>query len=336
MISKQGRRDARRVLELRGRRPRSAAAASRVILRMEKLGVPTYYELILRRAPRGPRRGGASKAPPLPAGHRARATGAARRTRAPGVDALLKADKGLDRGLQEAAVKATLPVFFPADEDQPFGWQEPAEWDAYGAGCTQNELLKRPPDAARALTNEFLPGEGLAPRADRDCREHARRRRRADRYSPARPFHGAVGREEPAHLGLVGARLRVPGGQPPDELDDSRGRPPATRSWRPRPEREHLDRPRPDLGDRAQPRPRPLAVARGPRGRRATSAPPGAAPARAGPRGRRPRSRPAPAPATAAGVGACRAAPSPRSGGRARRSAGAGSRPRARARSAAR
>ena len=27
-----------------------------------------------------------------------------------------------------------------------------------------NKLLKRQPDAARALTNEFLPGEGLDPR----------------------------------------------------------------------------------------------------------------------------------------------------------------------------
>ena len=27
----------------------------------------------------------------------------------------------------------------------------------------ENGLLKRPPNAARALTNEFLPGEGLDP-----------------------------------------------------------------------------------------------------------------------------------------------------------------------------
>jgi putative hydroxymethylpyrimidine transport system substrate-binding protein len=79
-----------------------------------------------------------------------------------GVDALMKASNGLERGLQEAVVKATLPVFFPAG-DEPYGWQDPAQWDAYGRWMEENGLLKRPPDAAKALTNEFLPGEGLDP-----------------------------------------------------------------------------------------------------------------------------------------------------------------------------
>ena len=34
------------------------------------------------------------------------------------LDGLLAADPGLDRGLQEAVVKATLPVFFPADAER--------------------------------------------------------------------------------------------------------------------------------------------------------------------------------------------------------------------------
>ena len=54
-------------------------------------------------------------------------------------------------------------MFFPEDEEKTFGWQEPAEWDAYGRWMFENDLLKRQPDAARALTNEFLPGEGLDP-----------------------------------------------------------------------------------------------------------------------------------------------------------------------------
>ena len=65
---------------------------------------------------------------------------------------------------------------------------------------------------------------------------------------------GRVGREEPAHLGLVGDRLRVARRQAPDELqvaevaggDDVHAPEPV--------QREHLDRPRPDLGDREQPR----------------------------------------------------------------------------------
>ena len=60
-------------------------------------------------------------------------------------------------------VSATLPVFFPEDDDRPFGWQEPSQWEAYGRWMFEQKLLKQPPDAAQALTNEFLPGEGLDP-----------------------------------------------------------------------------------------------------------------------------------------------------------------------------
>jgi hypothetical protein len=58
-------------------------------------------------------------------------------------------------------VKATLPVFFPTDKTKPFGWQSPREWAAYGNWMYANKLLSKPPDAGRALTNEFLPGEGI-------------------------------------------------------------------------------------------------------------------------------------------------------------------------------
>ena len=61
-------------------------------------------------------------------------------------------------------MKATLPVFFPKDEEQPWGWQDPRQWDAYGRWMQENGLLKRPPVAARALTNEFLPGAGAGSR----------------------------------------------------------------------------------------------------------------------------------------------------------------------------
>ncbi len=57
-------------------------------------------------------------------------------------------------------VKTTTPLFFP-EGDRPFGWQEPREWDAYGRWMFENRLLTRQPDASAALTNEFLPGEGL-------------------------------------------------------------------------------------------------------------------------------------------------------------------------------
>jgi putative hydroxymethylpyrimidine transport system substrate-binding protein len=82
---------------------------------------------------------------------------------AAGVDGLLAADKGLDRGLQEAVVKATLPVFFPADEERPFGYQDIDEWQRYADWMFEQGLIKQRQNAEQAATNEFLAGEGLDP-----------------------------------------------------------------------------------------------------------------------------------------------------------------------------
>ena len=143
-------------LKRRGRHPH--------ILRMEKLGVPTYNELIMVVRRKDLDEGFSSK---LRRFLRATTRGHQRLRENPesGVSALLKIDPGLERGLQTAVVSATLPVFFPTDKGKPFGFQEAEEWDAYGRWMFDTKLLKRQPDAARALTNEFLPGEGLDPRA---------------------------------------------------------------------------------------------------------------------------------------------------------------------------
>jgi putative hydroxymethylpyrimidine transport system substrate-binding protein len=132
------------------------------ILRMEDVGVPTYNELIFvaRRTDLGEQE--ASK---LRRFLQATARGHRLLEQRPeaGVDALLEADSGLDRGLQEAAVKATLPVFFPEDEERPFGYQDPEEWAAYERWMRDRGLLRRPVGDRAPLTNEFLPGEGLDP-----------------------------------------------------------------------------------------------------------------------------------------------------------------------------
>jgi putative hydroxymethylpyrimidine transport system substrate-binding protein len=134
-------------LQRRNRKP--------VILRMEELGVPTYNELIFTARRETLDTAGASRLrrflAATAAGHRL-----LRADPAIGVDALLEADKGLERGLQEAVVEATLPVFFPADAEQPWGWQEPVEWANYERWMRANGLLKKPPLESPPLTNEFL------------------------------------------------------------------------------------------------------------------------------------------------------------------------------------
>jgi putative hydroxymethylpyrimidine transport system substrate-binding protein len=141
-------------LQRRGRDP--------VIQRMEKLGVPTYDELVfVARRSDLDQDFGAKVRRFMQA--TARGHAALRDDPQVGIDALLGADKGLDRGLQEAAVKATLPVFFPADQDRPFGYEDPAEWQRYADWMLDQGLIKRPQIAERVVTNEFLAGEGLDP-----------------------------------------------------------------------------------------------------------------------------------------------------------------------------
>ena len=80
-----------------------------------------------------------------------------------GLDPLLEASPELDRGLQAAVVRATLPVFFPESEERPFGYQDRAEWQAYADWMRRNGLIERDIPGSAAATNEFLPGQGLDP-----------------------------------------------------------------------------------------------------------------------------------------------------------------------------
>ena len=132
------------------------------VLKVDELGIPTYAELVL--AVR------AERLEPRFASRvrrfvQATARGHERLRDDPrgGLDALLEANPDLDRGLQEAVVKATLPVFFPSTSQQPFGYQDPEAWQAYGDWMHARGILKTPPNARRALTNEFLAGQGLKP-----------------------------------------------------------------------------------------------------------------------------------------------------------------------------
>jgi putative hydroxymethylpyrimidine transport system substrate-binding protein len=129
------------------------------VIRMDRAGVPTYDELIfVARADSLRGQGGERVRRFLVAV--ARGAEAVRKNPRAGVTPLVKANRGLDVGLQIAAVRATRSVFFPSDSSKPFGWQDPTAWAAYSRWMVANHLVKRPPSPA-SLTNEFVPGEGL-------------------------------------------------------------------------------------------------------------------------------------------------------------------------------
>jgi putative hydroxymethylpyrimidine transport system substrate-binding protein len=130
------------------------------VIRMNRVGVPNYDELVvvvrqstltkhpdeIRRFLQALGRGYQSV--------RSNPTGA--------VDNLVKANPGLDRKLQLASVRATLPAFFPAGSGQPWGWQDQVQWNAYGQWMLRNHLITNPAAVAAASTNEELAGQGLS------------------------------------------------------------------------------------------------------------------------------------------------------------------------------
>jgi putative hydroxymethylpyrimidine transport system substrate-binding protein len=129
------------------------------IIRVDDAGIPTYNELVLVvRRDRARDRGVSLRRlmQALSRGHQA-----LREDPASGVSALLKAAPDLDRGLQRAVVRTTLPEFFPSDKTKPFGWQSSRAWRAYSRWMLRNDLVKRLPDVRRAMTNEYLPGQGV-------------------------------------------------------------------------------------------------------------------------------------------------------------------------------
>ena len=137
-------------LRLKGKRPR--------IIRMEQAGVPTYDELVLVANADALNRDGDKLRAFI--GALSRGVQALRANPDKGIEGLLKANPDLDPQLQRAAVKVTLPLMVPP-EGKPFAWQDPKEWDAFGAWMQEKNLLDEPPDVPASFDNSLLPGAGL-------------------------------------------------------------------------------------------------------------------------------------------------------------------------------
>jgi putative hydroxymethylpyrimidine transport system substrate-binding protein len=137
-------------LRLKGKHPR--------IIRMDEAGVPTYNELVLVANERSLHRDAEKFRAFI--GALSRGTRDLREDPDKAIEGLLEANPDLDPELQRAAVKVTLPLFFPP-RGKPFGWQDPEQWDAFAAWMKDNHLLEHPPDARASYDNKLLPGSGL-------------------------------------------------------------------------------------------------------------------------------------------------------------------------------
>jgi putative hydroxymethylpyrimidine transport system substrate-binding protein len=124
------------------------------VVPVDRLGVPTYDELVL--VARG------STARDHPEAIRAflsaltQGTSYAVAHPQEAADAVLRAGKGLDPAQTRAEVDATLPLLAPAG-GRPYGFMEPDEWHAYATWMAQHELISKVPATADAETNELLP-----------------------------------------------------------------------------------------------------------------------------------------------------------------------------------
>jgi len=75
---------------------------------------------------------------------------------------LVKANPSLEPALQLESIKQTLPAARPTNPANPFGWQDPSAWAAFGSWMFSHRLLQRDPGVGLPpFTNEFLPGQGI-------------------------------------------------------------------------------------------------------------------------------------------------------------------------------
>jgi putative hydroxymethylpyrimidine transport system substrate-binding protein len=129
------------------------------VIHMEQVGVPSYNELVV-----VVRKNTIVNHPDVVRRFvqaLARGYESVRRDPQAAVTNLVRASSGLDPKLQLASVKATLPAFFPSNPSNPWGWQDPKQWTAYGEWMLKNHLISNPNAVLDASTNELLAGQGL-------------------------------------------------------------------------------------------------------------------------------------------------------------------------------
>jgi putative hydroxymethylpyrimidine transport system substrate-binding protein len=128
-----------------------------VVTPVDRLGVPTYDELVLvanrRKLDEEPERFR------LFVAALERGTEAAAKNPKAATKAVLEANHGLDPKLTEAEVKATLPLLSSRLETKPYGYMDPARWKTFVGWMRDNGLISGLPAPGELLTNAYLSGE---------------------------------------------------------------------------------------------------------------------------------------------------------------------------------
>jgi putative hydroxymethylpyrimidine transport system substrate-binding protein len=136
-------------LRLRGAEP--------VVTPVDKLGVPTYDELVL--VARSKQLEEDPQATRLFIAALARGTAAAASNPKAAAKALLEANPDLDPKLTKAELAVTLPLLAPAaGGNRPYGYMVPAQWGEFAGWMRDNELIDGLPATASLLSNNYLPG----------------------------------------------------------------------------------------------------------------------------------------------------------------------------------
>jgi putative hydroxymethylpyrimidine transport system substrate-binding protein len=126
-----------------------------VVTPVDKLGVPTYDELVLvanrKQLEEDP------EAVRLFLAALARGTDAAVENPGAATKAVTEANPDLEPKLTAAEVKATLPLLGAKVKGQPYGYMDPKQWEAFVGWMRDNGLIESLPQTSELLDNSYLP-----------------------------------------------------------------------------------------------------------------------------------------------------------------------------------
>ncbi len=132
-----------------------------VTIPIDQAGVPDYDELVLVVREGEAHTDGVDLRAFLQA--LTRGERAVRADPAKAAELVVAANPSLEPKLQLESIEQTLPAAQPASSSDPYGWQSPSAWAAFGNWMYSHGLLKSDPNntGLPPFTNEFLPGEGI-------------------------------------------------------------------------------------------------------------------------------------------------------------------------------